>query len=146
MDGRRRNSFGDDGTVNIWRNHATMRPLTRHGEAAQEGVARIAGATGTNGTVIDHPTGGLFSAGIWTGVDALLAHARLVKRTLRGDGALGAAGRWGTHILGKARAHGLFVAFTALRVGTARRWLARIHILLDGYKRGQTMAFKELST
>lgn len=145
LDGRRWDSFGDDGTVNIWRNHTKMQPLTRHGEAAQKGVARITGATCTNGTVVDHPTGGLFSAGIWTGVDALLANTCLVKRTLRGDGAFGPTRWWGTHILGKTGAHGLFVTFTALRVGTARGWLAGIHILLDGYKMRQSTVFKEFS-
>lgn len=88
--------------------------LTGYGQAAVEGVASEASATGANGTVVEYTAQSLLATRARTGIDTLLGHTRLVLGTLRGDGALGATGWRRTNIFGQARADRLLIEFSTL--------------------------------
>ena len=74
-------------------------------DAAEEGVAGVAGGALADRLVLDHLAGGVGSAGADAGVLAALPDAGLVGAAVRGDEALGPAVRRLAVVAGGAAAH-----------------------------------------
>jgi len=75
-------SFRNDKIVKTGDFLSSITSLTRLRETAEEGIARVTGATRTNRTVIYHSAEGLFPTSVGTGIDTLLVHTGLVSRAL----------------------------------------------------------------
>lgn len=83
----------------------------------------------TNWTMIIDSTLGIWSAGVWTRVNTLLVCARFVVGAFRADNTFRSTAWWTSRICWETWTHCLVINFFALRVGTAWRWLTRVHIL-----------------
>lgn len=93
---------------------------------ADKRITRVSIQAATEGTVICHMALGIATADTWTRISALLVKACQIERTLRVGGALGTTEGRAANEGCDAGADGLLIDHTALRVGSARRWLARI--------------------
>ncbi len=96
--------------------------------ALREGIARVALIADTDGVVIGHAAGGVDAAGTGTGIPTFGADARLVRRTVAVEQALGpTAHRWIARVVPHAGAHRLAAGLHAAgRVRAAGRGVAGV--------------------
>ncbi len=96
--------------------------------ALREGIARVTLITHTDGVVIGHAAGGVDAAGAGTGIPTLGADARLVRRTVAVEQALGPTAHRGiARVVSHAGAHGLAAGLHAAgRVCAAGRGVAGV--------------------
>jgi len=90
--------------------------------ASSEWITSVSRGTSTNRIVVLHCAMGSNSTSVGARISTLLLSASLVQGTLGADHALRSAARRGANIGRQARAHSLFVDFSALTVWSTRGW------------------------
>lgn len=102
-----------------YKNEIEVLICTRCRETGGEWITSESIVAETNGTVIDNPAVGVYSARVGTRVDALLVHASSSQRALGADHALGSAIWWPADVRGEARADCLVVVHATFAVWSA---------------------------
>lgn len=94
--------------------------------ASNEWIASVSWRATTDRIVISDLAFGIDSASSRTRVNTFLVVTSLILRTLVARHTFRSTSRWRSDITGDARAYCLPIDLSALRVGSAGRWLTRI--------------------
>lgn len=99
-------------------------------QASSERIANVPSGTTANCPVILHGTFCIGSTGAWAWIGAFFANTCLDARTVWINCAFRAAVGRASDVLGQARAGWRVSAASALGIGSARRWDARVYVQL----------------